>query len=87
MRAAIESALTLSKKTGNRGIKLFISTTAAQVWAEVGNTANALDALSSTITESRKYGYIAAELEARLAFGELQMRTGKLVNGADLEII
>ena len=51
------------------------------MWAEAGNTAKALDELKSIIAESRKCGYIAAELEARLALGELQLRTGKTTDG------
>lgn len=57
------------------------STTAAQVWAENGSAATAINELNSIIAESRKYGYIAAGLEARLALGELQMKAGKTKDG------
>ncbi len=74
---AIDSALMIAKKTDNRGVRFFISTTAAQLWAENGNMAKALSELNSIIAECRKYRYGAAELEARLALGELKIRAGK----------
>lgn len=78
---AIDSAMERSKKTENRGLRLFVATNAASVRAANGGMREASGKLISSIAECRKYGYLGGELEARLALGELELRMGKVSEG------
>jgi hypothetical protein len=54
---------------------------AARVRAATGATLEAVKSLNATLTEATTHGYLGAQLAARLALGETEMRSGQAVAG------
>jgi hypothetical protein len=52
-----------------------------RVLAASGKSAEALPHLEAVLTEAKKYGYLIYEYQARLAFGEVEMKSGKASAG------
>jgi hypothetical protein len=48
--------------------------------AASGKSAEALQRLEAVLTEAKKYGYLNYEYQARLALGEVEMKSGKATN-------
>jgi eukaryotic-like serine/threonine-protein kinase len=65
-------------------VRLSVAVSATRVHYEVeGNSSasQALDNLRKTITEAQKFGYVGVELEARFAFGEIELKSGSRFSG------
>ncbi len=73
---AIERAKMLSAKSGTREIEFGVAITAARVRAAMGKPAEAIQTLSTTLAEATKYGFVKQQYEARLALGEIEMKSG-----------
>jgi len=78
---AIGRALELSRRSQNRASRVWVETVSAQVRASLGKPAAARESLKATLAEAKKYGFIRNELEARLALGEIEMKSGQAVAG------
>jgi serine/threonine-protein kinase len=53
----------------------------AQTRAAMGKAADAKQELESTLEQTRKYGFVPEQFEARLALGEIQMKSGESAAG------
>ena len=94
---AVEQATSLSTKGQEPLVRLSLAIVTARTrCARQGNSAmrttvssEALRKLRSVVAEARKYGFLGVELEARLAMGEVEMKSGLAGPGskslADLE--
>lgn len=81
--SVIRSASEMSRKA-DTGVRLSVEVIAARVrFARQGENSatQVLDALRKTIEAARRLGYLGIELEARLAFGEIELKSGALVSG------
>jgi eukaryotic-like serine/threonine-protein kinase len=65
----------------NRGLLLQLAITAARVHATLGQPSEAKRSLDATIAEARKYGFVPHQLDARLALGEIEMKSGQTASG------
>jgi tetratricopeptide (TPR) repeat protein len=77
----IQRAQKLAAKSEEHAARTAIAILAARVDAASGAPAAAEESLNSTLSESVALGDVPTQLEARLALGELEMRTGKLDAG------
>jgi DNA-binding winged helix-turn-helix (wHTH) protein/tetratricopeptide (TPR) repeat protein len=78
-RRAVERANSLLGKGPNRDVALAVAITAARVDAASGGPANtnqAARSLRTALAEARSAGFVNRQLEARLALGEIQVRSG-----------
>lgn len=83
---AVDRAQTISKGTENRETHFSVTTTAARVQAASGqgpNQAQAIGMLRTVVDEAAKSRMLPDELEARLALGEIEMKSGKAAAGRD----
>ena len=74
--AAIARAEELSSKSANNALRLSVGITTASIRATRGQTVKAANDLNSIVTQARKAGLVAVELEARLALGEIEVASG-----------
>ncbi|HJZ85218.1 MAG TPA: tetratricopeptide repeat protein [Polyangia bacterium] len=74
---AIERAGALAKKSESRDVRFGVGIAAARVRARPGEVAAAQKQLESVLEEAGRLGFVAAQLEARLALGELQAKSGE----------
>jgi serine/threonine protein kinase len=72
----IQKAQALAEKSGDVGAKLDVATTAARIDARSGKSAQALQSLVTIQKDAKAANLVQAVLEARLAFGEIQLETG-----------
>jgi hypothetical protein len=78
-QAELDRVAAFLKKKPNQVIQFDFLITAARVRAASGTTADeseALGILAEAIREASKYGFVGFGLEARLAQGEIEMRSG-----------
>ena len=80
-RREIESARSLSARTQNRLVGMGFAIAEAQVLAGSGKAADANKILAEVIANARKKGLIRYELEARLASGEIELKSGVAAEG------
>ncbi|HEY6251384.1 MAG TPA: tetratricopeptide repeat protein [Candidatus Angelobacter sp.] len=86
-RAAAERAVWLSAKSQEPLIRLFVAIVAARVASDPAAGASkqisaaALHRLQSILAEAHKFGFFELELEAQLAMGEIEMRSGRTTAG------
>jgi DNA-binding winged helix-turn-helix (wHTH) protein/tetratricopeptide (TPR) repeat protein len=87
---AIEQALAVSEKA-EPNIRLSVAVTVARIRAASlhnGSLTPVLDALIGTLAKARKLGYFGIELEARLALGEIEVKSGVRTRGrAELQTV
>jgi serine/threonine protein kinase/tetratricopeptide (TPR) repeat protein len=77
----MEQAEGLVKQNHDRGMRLDFAISAARVLAASGDIAKAKNGLKASLAEAAKYGYVAEQFDARLALGEVEMKTGQTVAG------
>ncbi len=80
-RREIESARSLSARTQNRLVGMGFAIAEAQVLAGSGKAADANKILAEVIANARKKGLVRYELEARLASGEIELKSGVAAEG------
>jgi tetratricopeptide (TPR) repeat protein/TolB-like protein len=78
---AIGRALDLVRKSQDRTTRVWVDIVSAMVRASVGKPADARASLKATLAETQKYGFVRPQLEARLALGEIEMKSGHAVAG------
>lgn len=61
----------------NRGLRMQLAITSARVAASLGEASHAKRMLDATRAEARKYGFVPHGLEARLALGEIEIKSGQ----------
>ena len=64
-----------------RTVHLTYVITTALVRAATGATPEAIKTLNAIVAEATTYGYLSYQLEARLALGEIEMKSGRTVAG------
>jgi tetratricopeptide (TPR) repeat protein len=74
---AAEQAIALSRQSGNRLARFDAELANGRVLAASDKSAEALPQLEALLTEAKKYGYLGYEYRARLALGEVEMKSGK----------
>ncbi|MGA2721362.1 MAG: tetratricopeptide repeat protein [Bryobacteraceae bacterium] len=81
-RAAIDQAQRIGKKSVNEADFLLpIAITAARVDGASGRTAAALASLAQSLRRAEELNAVNLQFEARLAMGEIEMRTGARTSG------
>jgi len=80
-RQAIDESKKLSGASSDRGLRIAIAIHDARVRAAEGRKADASKALHKSESETRKIGLVSLEYDARLALGELEVRSGDAVVG------
>lgn len=78
---SIDVATKLLAKNGRPATRLSLLTTAARVRAASGETVHAAKSLDAIRAEAAKLHLVDAEFEARLALGEIEMKSGKTSAG------
>lgn len=79
-REAVNARL-LVAKSQNVLNRLSIAIVDAQIQADSGKSDQALLNLSTNSREAARFGLVPCQLQARLAHGEIQLRSGKIVTG------
>lgn len=85
-QAQIAQCTGLTARSQHRGIRLQVQIAAARVQG-VKQTDVALASLHGAIQDAKKFGFVNYELEARLALGEIEVRSGKASGLAGLEAL
>jgi tetratricopeptide (TPR) repeat protein/tRNA A-37 threonylcarbamoyl transferase component Bud32 len=76
-RTVIERARTLVAAGQNDGVRREYELAAARVRAALGDAAGARRALETAVARAKERDLVATELEARLAFGQLEAKAGE----------
>lgn len=87
-RESAARASGLARQSNNRGARLVVAITAARIEAASGGPAGiraAVRNLQTEAAEAAKLGFFHEELEARLATGELQLKSGPAAGRATLD--
>jgi ATP/maltotriose-dependent transcriptional regulator MalT len=71
----------LARRGNSRGLRLSLAITAARIQAALGQTLEASRTLEATLAEATRGGFFKYQLEARLALGEIEMKSGKPTTG------
>jgi serine/threonine protein kinase/TolB-like protein len=74
---AVERAEGLSKKSGDRDVRLSIAITGASIRAARGDSGKSLKDLEAVIRQAHSARSVRLELEARLAMAEIQIAVGQ----------
>jgi serine/threonine protein kinase/tetratricopeptide (TPR) repeat protein len=85
--AAFEEIDNIAAKVGksqNRDIRLYSQVVASRVDAAMGKPALAERRLRAALAEAIRYGLVNRQLEARLALGEIEVKSGNAVDGRSL---
>jgi serine/threonine protein kinase/tetratricopeptide (TPR) repeat protein/TolB-like protein len=77
----ISNAGPVVSKSQNRVSKFKMSIITARVQAAIGNQTAATKSLEATLIEASQCGFVPYQYEARLALGELEMKSGKTTAG------
>jgi tetratricopeptide (TPR) repeat protein len=80
-QTAIARARNLLAKSRNRDARIYVSITDARIRAALGKTVEAVRLLENTLRDAQKAGFVGLQFEARLALGEVEMKSGKLPAG------
>src|SRR5262249_31945766 len=83
-RRAIEQAAAWGAKSQDLSVRLTFTTAAARVRAASGqpeDLAAAMTSLQTVVEDASKAGFVGFQLEARLALGELELKSGKAEQG------
>src|SRR3984893_4995476 len=86
-RKAIVQSSALLGKSEDREASLGLRITEGRVAAASGQTSVAAKTIEATRREAAKAGLVGAEFEARLALGELEMKSGKGAAGRSNETV
>jgi len=85
-QSAMDHATVLLGKSENRGVRFSAAITGARVRAASGkrsDLAEATKSLEATLAQAMKSGFAGYQLEARLALGEIEMKSGNPSAGRD----
>jgi tetratricopeptide (TPR) repeat protein len=82
-----ETARSLAEKSGDRGTAAAVAIATARVQASTGKADEAAVTLRRTVEETGKAGLRAAQFDARLALGEVQMKSGNPAGRAALTLL
>ena len=82
-----ETARSLAEKSGDRGTAAAVAIATARVQASSGKADEAAVTLRRTVEETGKAGLRAAQFDARLALGEVQMKSGNPAGRAALTLL
>jgi tetratricopeptide (TPR) repeat protein/TolB-like protein len=80
-RDAADRSTALAHKAGNRPPIFDAELATARVLSAEGKTAEAMSTLQGVLADAKKFGYVPYQLEARLALGQVEMKSGKVVAG------
>jgi tetratricopeptide (TPR) repeat protein len=80
-RQQIDLASELAARSPARGVRMKYAIAAARVRAATGAPLEAIKILNATLTEATTHGDLGSQLEARLALGEIELRSGHAVAG------
>lgn len=72
----IDAAGPPAAKIQRRSLRLDLGITSARVLAALGKTTDARTGLNKALNEARRAGFVKYQLEARLAQGEIEFRSG-----------
>jgi len=78
---AMASAAPIVAKSHDRGLHLAFAIVQARVSAATGDSAKAAENLNKTVSEATRLGYIVYAYEARLALGQIEMKSGHSDDG------
>jgi eukaryotic-like serine/threonine-protein kinase len=80
-KQAIELALTLAQSSHSRDVQISARVVAARIRAEFGGSVEEIRNLKEASAEARKIGFLEGDFQARLAIGEIEMRSGQTAIG------
>jgi serine/threonine protein kinase/tetratricopeptide (TPR) repeat protein len=80
-RSQIEQATNLAQQANDRNLKLMTAIAKARIDAASGKNDEALKALAAAQKESHAAGLVAIEFEARLALGQIELKSGRTADG------
>lgn len=80
---AIDQATGISSRGQDPSYRMLVAVASARIHAvaDENGAARIIQTLKSTIAAARKMGYVGIELEARLALGEIDTKSGKTAEG------
>jgi hypothetical protein len=73
--------MSLAKKAANRPPVFDAALATARCLAAAGKAAQAISTLDGVLAETKRFGYIPYEYEARLALGQTEIKSGKVEAG------
>jgi hypothetical protein len=74
----------IAQKSANKSLRLRAAIASARFRAATGHAPEASSSLRATITSAKAEGLLAGQFEARLALGEIQMKSSNVVSGRAL---
>jgi tetratricopeptide (TPR) repeat protein len=74
-QTSIEGAEALLRNNADQDTRFFVEIAAARLRAALGNSAEAVKRLSAVVTKAKQTGFVGHQLEARLALGEIEMKS------------
>jgi len=77
----IDRAVYLAAKSQDRSVRFSVGITSARVCAALSKTAEARAKLAAVLAEAKRHGFVGHLLDARLALGEIDMRSGNSTAG------
>jgi hypothetical protein len=77
----VENGRKLAVGSQNRSSRLKIALMAARTRAALGDSAGAEMILKSALDEATNFGFVTYQFEARLAIGEVEMKSGRTAAG------
>jgi tetratricopeptide (TPR) repeat protein len=77
----IAAAAALSARSQDRNLGLTFAIVAARVRAATGSPAEAVRSLEASLAEATTSGFVVHQFDARLALGEIEIRSGKATAG------
>ena len=77
----LERSQSLLRKSENRRVRLSVAISGARLHAVSGKSAAALASLRAALVEATKHGLISHQLDARLAMGELELKSANPAAG------
>jgi serine/threonine protein kinase/tetratricopeptide (TPR) repeat protein len=80
-RTQVANAQKLTDSSGDRTLASSISLTQAKIDIQTGGAEKAIPGLQTLEKEAKKHGSLSDALEARLALGEAQLKSGRTVEG------
>ena len=86
-RAALQHALEIGRTNPDPEFRIPAGVQAARLEAAEGQTRSAVAKLSAAVAEARRLGYYQLECEARLALGELELKTSPGAGRAELDAL
>lgn len=76
-----EQATALSRRSANRQAHFETELANARVLAALDTNTEAIQRLEAVLSEAKKYGYLDYEFQARLALGEIELKSGNAAAG------